>query len=545
MTIPVPLSVRLRTDLQDIHITDDIADLSFGNASPGGYTECTTSLFRPISFTPGEVAQFGRMYVYDGTNGNVVWEGIMQDPGRSSGQGGDTFELAAVGGSTCLQDDTRQLYYVDTDFNHFIKIDNTTAASQIDQISDVNLAGDSVMQLRIPQGTAVDGAIPSLCVSGHVGIAEAGQKLARVSFDWDTGLTAATLTSALYAATTGVGAADVAWSATFNSAGGTISRVVGTDWTNGRNRPIIRFHYTGAAGNVSADTWWLQISNLVVRTMLYLRDGTERTSPYSTDTLLASEVVADLLGRILGAQIDGANATIAVTTYLIEHLVYPDGVNPAQVLDDMIAFERAYTYHVWDSNPNNDLFRFEWVPWPSVIRYEADVLDGFSAPASGNTIYDRVMVRWHNRGVTHVSLRTQVVPALVAAGYSRTAYIDLGDEASTATNAHQVGDQFLAEHQYPVNAGRLTITGPIVDYLYGRMVNPWEIRAGSLIRVRGVAAYTDSLNSNGRDGLTVFKVAAVSYSASESAATLDLDSYAPSLARAVAKIASRPFVRRR
>jgi hypothetical protein len=544
VTLPVPLSVRLRTTMRDVHVTDEIADLSFGSASPGGYTECSATLHRPLSFTPGEVAQFGRLYVYDSRG--VVWEGRLQDPGRTAGGDGEVYQLAAVGGSSHLQDDTRQLIYVDTDLTKMVKIDNATPGSTIEQISDIDISGNAAMVLRIPQGTAVDGAIPSRAVSAHIGIATAGQKLARVSFTWDSGLTAATLTAALYAATQGVGAADVPWSATFNVAGGTVAAVVGTDWTNGRNRPIIRFHYSGAAGNVSADTWWLQINDLVIRTMLYLRDGTERTSPYATDTLLVSEVVADLLGRVLGATIDGANAVIDVTTWPVEQLTYPDGVTPAKVLEDLVGFEQAFTWHIWETNPANDKFRFEWVAWPTTVRYEADVVDGFSASASGNTVYDQVAVRWHNRGNIHVSLRTQTVPMLTDAGFSRTAFIDLGDDASTQGNAHRVGDEFLTEHQYPTNGGRLTVAGPIIDYADGRMVQPWEIRAGSLIRVRGVESYPDSLNGTGRDGLTVFKVAATSYSASEATATLDLDTYAPSVSRAIAELKwRRPIIRRR
>ena len=41
------------------------------------------------------------------------------------------------------------------------------------------------------------------------------------------------------------------------------------------------------------------------------------------------------------------------------------------------------------------------------------------------------------------------------------------------------------------------------------MVQPWELRPGKLIRVRGIQANADALNSTERDGVTVFKVIAV------------------------------------
>lgn len=547
MTVTVPLSVRLRTSLQDRHVTDEIADLTFGATSPGGFDACTLSLHRPLQFTPGEVVQFGRLYVYDARNGNTVWEGRLQDPGRSAGDDGEVYALAAVGGQAHLQDDTRQLYYADTDMTRWDAVDKATMAASVEQVGDLNDTGVPVMLLRIPQGTAVNPTDPSRVVAAHRGIAAAGQKIGRLSYNYDCGLTAATITHSMYAATEGVGTADVAFSTTFSTTSSSTSKVIGTNWTAGRNRPIVRFHYTGTAGNVTADTWWLQISGLNLLATRYDQSGNEllTAASYTTDTILASQVVADVLGRILGNTVDGANATIAATSFAIEQLAYPDGVTPAKILEDLLAFEAAYTYHLWESNPDNDKFRFEWVPWPDSVRYEASVLDGFDSPASGNTVFNRVAVRYHNRGTIRVPIRTQSVPMLTAAGFDRTAYIDLGDEASTAGNANRVGDQFLAEHATPVNGGRLTVSSPIVDYETGRMVQPWEIRPGNLIRVRGVESYPNALNADGRDGLTIFKIAATSYSAANAAATLDLDSYAPSVARALATLVRRPYVRRR
>lgn len=551
MSLPVPLSVRLRTSLRDVNVTDDVADLTFGSSSPGGYGPCSLSLHRPLTFMPAEIGQFGRLYVYDGRNAEIVWEGRMQDPGRSAGPDGEVYQLAGVGGSAHLFDDTRMLYFVDTDTTHWARTDPaSTRAGQVDQLSDATTAGDAAMVLRIPQGTSVDGAIPSRVVAAHRGISEAGQKLARIAFDWDTGLTSANLTLSLYAGTYGVGAADVPYTATFNIAGASVGRILGS-WTNGRNWPIIRFHYTAAASTVSADSWWLEITNLVVKTMTYTKGGTEitdysvATNPdYANNWIYAWQVVEDLLGRVLTSTIDGANATVAATSYAIDHLTYPDGVTPAAVLDDLLKFETGFTYHVWESNPDNDKFVFEWIQWPTTVRYEADVIDGFTSPSSGNTIFNRVGVRWVNRGVTHTTYRTQAVPVLDDLGLTRTAFIDLSDEASSRLNAERVGDQFLAEHLYPSNAGRLTITQPILDIEQGRMVQPWELRAGSLIRVRGVESYPNSLNNDGRDGLTVFKIAATSYSVSEGAATLDLDEYSPTLARALRALRRKPPRRR-
>lgn len=547
MSLPVPLSVRLKTSRRDIHVTNDVDDLSFGTVSPGGFAECTLTLRRPINFTPQELQQFGRLYIYDARNGYTVYEGRIQDPGRTAGDAGQVYEVAAVGGMAHLTDDTKQYYLADTDMTRWDQVDKETAGGLIEQVGDLNNTGIPGMFLRIPQGTAVNPTDPSRVVAGHRGFAAAGQKIARITYNYDCGLTSANLTHSMYAATEGVGTADIAFSTTFSTVSSIVTRVITTDWVTSRNRPLIRFHYTAGAANVSSDTWWLLISGLNVLSTRYNKAGTELTaaSNYTLDTVLASQVVEDVLGRYLTQTVDTANAVVDLTSFAIEQLAYPDGVTAQKIFEDLILLEQAFTYHLWESNEDTGKFTFEWKAWPVIVRYEADVVDGFSAPASGTSIFNQAAVRWHNRGTIRVSRYSAAVTALSDAGFDRTAFIDLGDEASTAANANRVGNQYMTEHRFPVNAGRLTVTAPIVDNITGRSTQPWEIRAGSLIRVRGIESYPDSLNSDGRDGLTIFKIAATTYSASDNSATLDLDSYSPSVARAIADLRNQRRGRKR
>jgi hypothetical protein len=75
-----------------------------------------------------------------------------------------------------------------------------------------------------------------------------------------------------------------------------------------------------------------------------------------------------------------------------------------------------------------------------------------------------------------------------------------------------------------------------MDYTLSRIVQPWEIRPGNLIRVRGVRPYVDSLNATDRDGVTVFRIVSTSYSDSQGAAVLELDAYTPDEARQIARL---------
>jgi hypothetical protein len=67
------------------------------------------------------------------------------------------------------------------------------------------------------------------------------------------------------------------------------------------------------------------------------------------------------------------------------------------------------------------------------------------------------------------------------------------------------------------------------------MLQPWELRAGVLARVRNVAPHVDYLNP-APNGETIFRVSEVTYSAANNEATLTLDSYGRTVARALANL---------
>jgi carboxymethylenebutenolidase len=105
--------------------------------------------------------------------------------------------------------------------------------------------------------------------------------------------------------------------------------------------------------------------------------------------------------------------------------------------------------------------------------------------------------RWP--GVRDVPERLE--PILTAAGITRTAFLDLGDDLGSLAGAQRAGDMFLAQHIYPPNAGRLAISRPILDMTRQCFAAPFAIRPGELIRVRGVQARVDALNPTGSTAL--------------------------------------------
>jgi hypothetical protein len=75
--------------------------------------------------------------------------------------------------------------------------------------------------------------------------------------------------------------------------------------------------------------------------------------------------------------------------------------------------------------------------------------------------------------------------------------------------------------------------------LLNRDVDPFEIKAAELIRVRGIESYPNALNASSSDGLTVFRIWSKTYSADDDTATLELDSYSRTEINALAALAKR------
>ncbi len=523
MSINLPLAVRRVTGRADVHITRQLRNLWFRSIANGGFASATIELDRPLNLQPDEIAYYGKVYVYDSRNGKTVWEGRLEDPGRSAAANGTVWELQALGPSAHTQDRDVPLIYVDRNLRDIIRVDNASKPGGTGNIAeDPGGSGNQAVVTQFPTGLSI--GTNDRVVMRYPTLWYTGQKLARVSYTWDAGLTDANEQARSIARTDGnTAAGETIATSNWNTAGGTHTGVVVTNWNDGRNTLDLQMNRSAAAAAVPNDTYWQSIHSLAVVAMRYNADGTEKTTGYTVNTVLASDVVADLLGRLL-TQFDGAGASIATTSYAIDQLAYPDITNAYKVLADLVQLESGYRWGAWESTATGK-YRFEWSPWPTTVRYEASAIGGYSSTGSADGLYNAVRVRYRDAAGQILTVRrTSTVAELTAAGITREASLDLGDELGTAANATQVGDQFLAQHAHAPNAGRLTIDRPILDLITGQMLMPWEIRPGNLIRVHGIIPRIDALNASARDGVTVFKIVATEFRASDGAAELELDS---------------------
>jgi len=530
MSLPVALAVRLGNS----HITRDVAALRFRKEAVGGVRNITLRLARPLDRVD-QITAYTRVYVYDARSAATLAEGRLSDLGRSAGTDGQQWDLVAFGPAQHASDKTFPYMMIDTTCSLFLRSPGATRNATVGQ--DERVLGTPSIVAAAEEGKTIGTSWVAQMIDRLV--LECGMKLGRVACTWDSGVTDANYVLQLRTRQ-GSGAETVAASASSNTAGGTMAAVVVTNFTNGHDTlsaTVVR----NTAGTTGAESHWFEFWNFVIRALMISAAGAERTAFTSTDYVLAHDVIEDLLGRVLD-QYDGTNATIDKTAaYQIDQLSYPDGTTAAQVLDDLMALEPAY---YWTTGPSNSAgaYSFTWAAWPTTVRYEVDLNDGGAFPVSAQELYNKVLVRWKDPGGrTRTVVRIGACPVLDNATppVTRQAIIDASDELGSTAAATRLGDNFLAEHKYPANAGTLTASRPIRDLTAGAMIEPFEIQPGELIRVRGVESYPDALNASSNDGMTVFRIWSMEYDSDSNSAVLELDTYSRTTANALARLTTR------
>lgn len=529
-SMPLPLAVRLTTSRADVLLVEEVQDLSWRSVVPGGFASATVTLSRPLDEIAPEIATYGRMYVYDTRDGSTVWEGRVEDKGKSAGDQGNPWQVTAVGPSASAKDESFSYLPIDSSVTSFERFGGSLTSATVGASNDAS--GNDGLRVAFAGGVLV----PQFAyVSGRsLRIQNAGLQLASVAAT-ATGGGTGQWTSNLYVY--GPGSPDLVDSVALTTTPTAMRGVVGSDFASGQYSVHLRMDRTGAAATPADDNANTMWTDVVMRTTLVDEEGNP-VSSYANDYVLASEIVQDLIGSHL-PMVDGLDAFIEDTTLQITQLAY-DSTTVADILGDLMALEGAFYWASWETIPRSGKWRFEWRAWPTTVKYEAGVEDGWESPGSAADLYNEVRVSWKDSvGRTRSTLVTATVDALDAVGLTRSAEIDLGQEVGTAASAASAGQAFLDEHNLPSQGGRLTIARPILNYDTGTLDDPWKIRPGGTIRLRGIDAQPNALNPGGRDGSTVFRIMAVSFRASDGTAELELDSDALSTSKAIALLKSK------
>ncbi len=536
------ISVRMGSKTRGFYnVTQAIDDLSFSKRVPGGFAGATFRLRGSIDRRRFEREAFNEVIITDARHGGVIWQGRLEDPGRTMDASGPTWDCVAIGPSAHVRDRHQAYIVIDQDVSHWRSdidtskgIETSTGNAFQDQFGD-----NPAINIRYPQGLTIANNYHGGC--GYPLLQRSGQLLGGVRTTWQTpGVTLGN--DWLPDVTTrddtfGIGAGETT-AQNANVSAATITHNVISQFPATRNIAELRLRYLGTATTIPSPNFELSFCATWVHALLLDKEGNERYLTYpSRFSCVPHEIVEDLLGRFL-SRYDGPNAYVDTSsTAQIDQMTYQDGTTPGAVLDDLMLIAPDHYWAAWENNDEGFIprARFEWRPWPTEVRYEATVEDGFSSPQSQSEVYNRVAVRYidfagREEGGRHVKVYTSYVPSLDDNGITRDApLIDLGDEIGSEQVANIIGAKFLEAHKVPTNSGQLTISRPILDRISNRIVYPHEIMPGTLVRVRGIESYPDSLNASGEDGATVFRLVSTNYSHNSRSATCELSSPAQTL----------------
>lgn len=525
--LQVPLSFRLTNSANDVLMVAEVKDLATRSVANGGFASATVTLDRPLNVAAPDIKQFGRAYVYDTSSGETVWEGELQDPGKSSDGDGLSWNIVAIGPSGHAKDETFAYVPIGTNLDDWEKFGGSTNSSSVSSFTDASDADG----IKVQFSGGINVATPVYVAGRLLTFLAAGTSMAAIS---GTGIGGGTgqWTENVYAY--GPSGPELIDSIPLQTAANNFRGEVGSEFSAGQTTPHIRMDRTGAA-TAPDDNAFTFFKNLIVQSVRVSEENVAVTS-YPNNYCTTTEIVQDLVGAHTTLY-DGLDAFIEDVADQITNFWYPDGTTVFDALNDLITLNGAFYWAAWETIPRSGKWRFEFRAWPTTVRYEAGIEDGFEQPQSANDLFNEVAVHWvDSKGRQQTTIRTSTVASLTAAGKTRSERIDLGSEIGSLAAAQSAGDNFLAEHNLPVQNGRLTVARAILDYDRGMMVNPWMIRPGGLVRVRDVDPQPNALNPGGRDGSTVFRVVSVEYRASSNTAQLGLDTDPVSVSRDLAKL---------
>jgi hypothetical protein len=505
------LSVRVVTPTTDRFVTDHVTDLRYRKTAPGGHHSASCKITVPRDLLP-DLGPDDRLIFYEARTGATMWEGNCDNPGVTDGPGGQSFDVTAMGGMVLASDQTEKLPYIDASLDQWRKDDEapqtpsgTGDASQFPADAGTR-AGDPGLFCQFTPGQPITdldqtGVIYSafedsaMALGGFAGFYDGGKDDTNFNLEW---------VARPYIAGDGLPAVTLA------ALGSRIAAYAGTDIPTGKTALTFRLiRRAGGATTVATDNAWSCFGEVSVLGQLYDRYTADR--PMATTahvsapgvspvvaTVLASEVVEDLLGRLL-IMCDPVSAVIDTTTFGIDQFAYHDGATAAEVLDDLGLFEPDFLWEIGGSvttapSPGRGLHRFAFRAWPTVPRYEISVRDGYVAPGGEVDLCNRIAVSWSTpKGVKRSTIVTSVVPALgdtvdefgvVTRIRIRDAEpVALPDGLGSLGHANRIGSQILATKNTPPRAATATVRRPIMDRLLGRLVMPWEIEPGYMAQV--------------------------------------------------------------
>lgn len=532
-------------------------DLQFDNTAPGGFGAMTCT----IDWAEGDAPPDGLVVaaiaqVWDRRTGDIIWHGHVVDPGYLRTGAGASHQVACQGFHTVLQTSVLPLAYIDRDLGRWVDA-KTFASGSAGIVDDISLTvqpddwvdpSKSILQMDIPEGSKLDASTPTHLTMqylapkyGPVGDIVRVQGTHDGTNDADYRIKVRTVND-LGNVTTVMDRTYAATQHAFRLTQGAGS------WTTTACRVLqLRWEWAGATDSAGAvRDYFLRWGNLAVIFQMVDRAGNDRAP--LTSSITVGDIVDDVIGRMLATKLD-ISARIESPDDLVEQAAWFEGVSAADVFDFLEDITPDYYWAVWAPQLDRDEPRFEFRAWRGHPRYVLDQATKLTLAGGGDEIYNRAVVAFSAANDVPASVIVSGdVPELTAAGVTRTMQVDLtGEGPLTEATARRKGLAALASAGLQRTSGTAEVTAPVFDVREGRMIEPWEMRAGwsvvltgGVLRADGGKAFSEV---GARDGRSTFRVTGVSYSAATATATLDLDGGGRNLFNRVRR--PLPVVRRR
>lgn len=590
MSIPVPLGVRIydNSSSLDVWVTRWVEDVQFRSVVPGGFASASFRLHVPQHLQPVAagwstraersplVRLFNRVQIVDLRTSEIAWEGRIDSAARVTDDG-FSWDVGCAGAMVSATDITKPVFYIDSSATYWLS--PTSRPSIQSRISWDQGENPTTLNISFASGASIV-ANDDIGAYYHFLCFTTGQYLGRFTITYRsnapqvTGGTNLLSRANVYTPSTdtwqngvdstNLGAADV----TKSNAVGASSSFTST------SAQVISLSVASTSTNLtipssgSGGVYW---GSPIVTAMRVDRNGTMLTSAssYANDYVTVSQVVEDVLGRFLvgawttssgaplnnpaNGQVRAADAYIDTSsTTQITNLVFADGATAADVLNQLMTIQTNAYWAIWEStqtatnDTNRQRYRFEWATWPSSPGYMVTSADGLDEQPDGSGIYNFVNYNYTNTWSTNIWMTPMFLqewwdfqdPRTAPLLYRRVTRAATVQKDGITTNSGTQASQWLAANGKETNAGSIVVKRPVQFYDAGlnsgsgagRMVDPWMIRPGKLIRIIDIPPQADINNFNhgalappATHTGSVFKVVATNYDSSDNSCHLELD----------------------
>lgn len=555
-----------------LHVTDPVTlqtqtwacprDLRFTSTAPGGFDTLSATLTWPdVEAAPSAVLRgSAEVRVMDRATGEVAWEGTLDDPGGAYAPTALSFRASATGHRQIMDRAVAAYALRDTDLSNWTSTNSWGpsqpatgdgggfAAHSLDVIGSD--APTAYVQFTYPDGSTVRTntiqGVRYRPLSYSAGVGNSNQRIVWIMYSHDSQITSGpgdlrVELQVIGPTGTTQTVGSTAWSTTQVDESG--AQGAGPWTITNAKSAILRSVYTGANVTRTSDLW-TRIAGIVVVHQMVDKRGNLLTGSESFLNVHAGGILHDMLGRHLPGVLDVAAGVAYPTTPVVDHAAWWGGASARDILDFVQSIQPDYWWGLWETSPATGQPRFEYTAWrdadavkttQSLWRYSLrPPRDRIEFAGGLDEVFNEALVIYERTdGIPASLVAAGAVEELTRLGETRRTTVDLsGRGPLSATAATNIGLNELAKANLQRSSGTAVVSAPVMDWMVGRVVEPWEIRPGTHIKT-GVpkTAPTPSGVAGYPDGETEFRCTAVTFDAASGTAELALDGGSRSLFR--------------